>query len=420
MDVDDGGDIRVSDATSARRANRRVLIYGINYSPEPIGVGRYTGDIAGHLLQQGAQVTVVTAIPHYPGWAPRDGYLNWYRAESLSGVQVFRCPLVLKTEMSGIWRLVAPLSFAVASAPVAIWKILTMRPTTIVCVEPTLFSAPIALLFAKLIGARTVLHVQDMEIDAAFAVGYFKSSLIQKLALMYEKFVLRRFDAVITISQSMERKLRDKGVAAETLSVVRNWVDLGKIKALAKPSSYRAELGIPENRFVALYAGNIGRKQALDLILQAADELASRCQIDFVIAGDGPEKKRFVETFGKLPNVFFLPIQPEERLCDLLNLADVHLLPQQAGTADLVLPSKLGGMLASGKPCIVMADPGTELYEFLDGAVNLIPTGNLDVLVRALEHMAEADDTTAPQRSELAQRLRADHNLKFFADILLG
>src|SRR5690606_19418290 len=117
---------------------------------------------------QKADVTVVTTPPHYPGWSVRDGYSNNYSSECKNGVKIFRVPLFLKENMGGIWRLLAPVSFAATSAPVVLYNILRHRPQIVICVEPTLFAAPLATLAAKAVGARTVLHVQDLEVDAAF------------------------------------------------------------------------------------------------------------------------------------------------------------------------------------------------------------------------------------------------------------
>lgn len=400
---------------------RRVLIYGINYAPEPTGVGRYSGDIGAYLARAGHRVDVVTAVPHYPGWQPRDGYRNRYMREDMAGVRVVRCPLLLKSDMHGIWRLLAPLSFAVTSAPVAVWKILTARPDTVLCVEPTLFSSPIAVLFAKLVGARTVLHVQDLEIDAAFAVGHLGKGPMQKLAYWVEGRLLRAFTFVVTISTGMQAALRAKGVPAQRISIVRNWVDTDKVKPAAPDPMLREALGISPSAFTVLYAGNIGPKQALPLVLDAAEELVERPGLEFVVAGDGPEKAKLVARYGHLPNVRFLPIQPEERFQKLLSAVDCHILPQHSGTVDMLLPSKLGGMLASGKPCIVMANPGTELYDFLSEAAIMVSTDHPERLVLAITDLAGGRagvDKSA--QLELAEGLDIESCLKALSAIILG
>ncbi|WP_036259732.1 WcaI family glycosyltransferase [Methylocapsa aurea] len=357
-------------------SKRKILIYGINYAPEMIGVGRFTGEIGAYLAERGYDAAVVTAPPHYPGWrvAPPFRALR-YASEMRDGVKVLRCPLVLRTEMRGIWRLVAPASFALSSAPVALWRIVRTRPALVLCIEPTLFVAPVALL-ARLFGARVILHVQDLEIDAAFAVGHLKGGWLKSCVAKAESWLLRRFTGVITISGQMRKRLIAKGVEPSRIGIVRNWVDLGKIKPLDGPNGFRRELGLSDADFVILYAGNVGAKQALEVVLDAARLLAGKPNLHFVIAGDGPEKQRLMRDYADLRAVHFLPLQPEARLCELLNLANLHVLPQSQGAADLVLPSKLGGMLASGKPVLATADAGTELFEVLNGAAILVPAGD--------------------------------------------
>ena len=394
-------------------------MYGINYAPEPIGVGRYTGELGAYLVSQNIRVDVVTAVPHYPGWVLRSGYSNRYRVEYICGARVTRCPMFLTSEMRGLWRLFAPLSFAITSAPIAVWRIFSIRPDAVFCVEPTLFCAPVALLAAKLVGARTVLHVQDLEIDAAFSVGHLKSGFARNVAILIERVVLRCFDSIVTVSKRMLEKLTEKEIPRDRLSVVRNWVDLEKIIPQSGRSKYRDELELSDEIFVALYSGNVGPKQALPLVLEAASQLEQRKDLLFVIAGEGPEKSQLVARYGHLSNVRFLPLQPEERLCEFLNFANVHVLPQHAGAADLVLPSKLGGMLASGKPCIVMSDAGSELHDFLSTQVILTPSGDIRALAKSLVALMDSNVIHDPKsQRQLAGELAVGNSLSALQNIL--
>lgn len=392
---------------------KSVLIYAINYAPELIGCGRYTGEIGAYLVEHGTFVDVVTAPPHYPEWAVRAPYkAGRYAVAREPRHRITRCPIVLRRKMGGLWRMIAPFSFALSSAPVVLWRALTTRPETIFAVEPTLFAAPIALLAAKLSGARAVLHVQDLEVDAAFAVGHLKGGLVQKLAAGVERWVLDGFDQIVTISGKMQERLLAKGVKPDRVTIVRNWVDTSKIYPMSGPNRFRAELDIPPDRFVALYAGAIGAKQDLPVVLDAAERLQGSSGIMFVIAGDGPAKTGLVERYGHLDNVRFLPLQPEERLCELLNLADVHLLPQAAGAADLVLPSKIGGMLASGRPILATAEAGTEIYEFLAGTAVLTSPGEHSLLAKALLKLKRIGRSMRPQAGEALSALSAASNLR--------
>jgi colanic acid biosynthesis glycosyl transferase WcaI len=402
-----------------KSGRRRIFIYGMNYAPEVSGVGRYTAELAQYLSRQGDAVEVVTTAPHYPGWTVRAPYrASGYYREMRDGVRILRCPVWLHRRMQGLRRALAPLSFALTSAIPALWRIARTRPAVILVIEPTLFVAPVALLGAWMTGARAILHVQDLEVDAAFAVRHLSGQMLRRLAVAVEAWLLRRFDLVVTISTQMRHRLLAKRLQESRVEIVRNWIDLKKIRPLTGPNSYRAEMGLRDDHFVVLYAGNIGVKQALPLALESAAGLAGEERILFVIAGDGPEKPGLIARYGDLPNVRFLPLQPEERLCELLNLADLHLLPQDHNAAGFVLPSKLGGILASGRPLLAMADAGTELHDFLQGAAILVPAGDSRAVGAEIARLAQAPGQEPRQNAALLAQLDCDHNLAHFAALI--
>ena len=389
--------------------SQRIVIYGMNYAPEFTGVGRYTGEIGEHLASIGHEVSVVTTAPHYPGWKAQDGYSakTWFK-ETVAGATVFRCPLYLNVDMKGFRRLLAPLSFALTSAPVAFYQILKQRPDVVLAVEPTLFVAPMALLAGKLAGAKVVLHVQDLEIDAAFAVGHLRQGgLLAKLGAAFERVVMKGFDRVITISHRMAEKIVEKGVKADRVEMIRNWVDVDRIRPLAGASPYRAEFGLTDKDFVVLYAGAIGAKQGVGLLIEVARLLVDRPEVVFVVAGDGPMRPALEEAAKSLLNLRVKPFQPEERFSDFLGLADLHVLPQERGAADLLLPSKLGGMLASGRRILVTADAGTELALFLGDSCAFVPPGDAEAMAEAIAREAgtPADPDAGAARLQRAASL---------------
>jgi len=398
----------------------KLLVSAMNHAPELTGCGKYTGELVAAMARRGHQVEVVTAPPHYPGWTVKPPYRNRYSREARDGARLFRCPVLVREAMGGVWRLIAPLSFAATSAPVTVWRALRLRPDTVLSIEPTLFAAPFVLLAAKLAGARTVLHVQDLEVDAAFAVGHLGGAGgLKKLAGAFERFCLRRFDTIITISQRMAERISEKSVAPERIALVRNWVDLGHIQPMETAFAYRDELGLPRDAFVALYSGNIGPKQGLDVVVEAARRLSHRADIVFAIAGEGPSRKELQSRAEGLANVCFLPFQPYQRLPEFLSTCDLHLLPQQASTADLVLPSKLGGMLASGRPILVTAEPGTELADFLEDAATIILPGDAELMAQAIErHAAGAVADTRARCAALAATLSESSAMDLVEDIL--
>jgi colanic acid biosynthesis glycosyl transferase WcaI len=402
---------------------QKIVIYGMNYAPEFTGVGRYTGEIGEYLSLCHHQVAVITTPPHYPGWQVRGDDANGWRKEIVAGAAVYRCPLFLDPKMKGFKRLLAPLSFALSSAPVAFWQTLRRRPGVVLAVEPTLFVAPMALFAAKLVGAKAVLHVQDLEVDAAFAVGHLgDKGLLPRLGAAFERFVMRRFDRIITISNRMAERIADKGVDVGRIEMIRNWVDVDAIRPLEGPSAYRQELKLPAETFVVLYSGAIGAKQGIGLLIETARRLAARPDIVFVVAGDGPMRPAVEEAARSLSNIRPMPFQPEARFRDFLGLADLHVLPQDRGAADLVLPSKLGGMLASGRRIVVTADRETELAQFLGDSCACVPPGDADALAAAI--IDEATRTATPEgvaaRLTRASALAKTVVIERFTDALLS
>jgi len=230
-------------------------------------------------------------------------------------------------------------------------------------IAPSLMNAPFALAFARLSRAKAWLHIQDFELDAALKLGLLPGGKwLAKLAGWLEHFLLTSFDKVSSISESMLTHLTEKGLPPDKIMLLPNWVDTGQIYPLTDGRNpLRASLGLAPEQVTILYAGTMGKKQGLESLLDVAGHLQGQSQIQLILCGDGVVRAELEEAARGLPNIRFLPVQPKERLNQLLNLADIHVLPQKAGAADLVMPSKLTGMLASGKAIIATAEPNTEL-----------------------------------------------------------
>ncbi len=362
----------------------RILIYSINYFPELTGIGKYNGEMAEWLANHGHEVVIVTAPPYYPWWQVQQPYRSWiYRTELINKVKVHRCPLWVPRQPTGVKRLLHLFSFALTSIPLLLIQ-LFKRPDIIVVLEPTLFCAPAALGLARLSGARTWLHVQDFEVDAALGLGLVKAKAAGRTAAKIERWLMYGFDRISTISDSMLERLVTKGIMQEKTVLLPNWVDAHDIFPLPKASIYRAELGIEDDKCVALYSGNMGEKQGLEILLAAARSLQAESRLLFVLCGAGAARERLIQIGAGLHNVRWLPLQPAEKLNELLNLADVHLLPQRADAADLVMPSKLLGMLASGRPVLATAHPGTQLAKMVSSCGKVVEPGNAQGVAQGL------------------------------------
>jgi colanic acid biosynthesis glycosyl transferase WcaI len=348
----------------------RVLLYGLNQAPEPVGIGKYSGELGEWLAGRGHEVRAIAAPPYFPWWQAEG---NRYRREERNGVRIERCPLWVPRRPGGLTRLVHLASFAASSLPVLLaqWR---WHPQVILTIAPAFFCAPGALLLGRLCGRGTVswLHIQDFELDAAFALGMLKGQALRGLAEGWERATLRGFDRVSSISGAMVGRAVQKGVAAERAVLLANWVDLEAIQpqgpAERAANPYRRELGIGAEQRVVLYSGSMNKKQGLEMLVEVIRRLEGVRDLVWLLAGEGPTREELAQAVAGMERVRLLPLQPEERLNDWLNLAEVHLLPQKASAADLVLPSKLLGILASGRPVVASSPAGSELGEVAEVA----------------------------------------------------
>ena len=383
----------------------KIVLLSMNFAPELTGIGKYSGEMADALVARGHEVVVVCAPPYYPAWQVDATYSNqaWTREEPKRGLTILRCPVWVPRRPGGLARLLHLASFALSSFPVMM-RLAFGGASLFFVVAPALFCAPTGWLAAKIAGARSWLHIQDFELDAAFGLGLLKGDRVRDMVISGEGRLMRAFDRVSTISRQMSALLRDKGVAQDRTHLLPNWIDLDRVRPGARSPEMRSELGIQAGQVVCLYSGTLNRKQGLESVIGAARLLSSRTDIVFVICGNGELRPSLESAARGLANVRFLDLQPIEKLNALLNMADVHLLPQLQAAADLVMPSKLAGMLASGRPVVAGAAPGTEIALVVEGRGIVTQPESAPAFAQAIEALAED-----PARRELLGRAARDY-----------
>lgn len=385
----------------------RLLICGLNYAPEKVGIAVYTTGLAEALVAAGHEVTVIAGQPYYPQWRVEEGHppLGWTRREE-NGVTVLRVPHYVPRNPTGARRVVHHMSFAASGASPALLHALSKKPQLVIAVAPSLIAAPVARVAARLAGAPSWLHIQDLEVDAAFATGLLQPDKASgRLAMRFERGVIEGFDRISALSPEMCARLAQKGIASHKLTTLRNWADPIVAQQVGDPARFRQMFNIATDN-VALYSGNIANKQGIEIIVDAARHLRERGDLTFVVCGDGPNKQALMARAEGLTNIHFAPLQPKEDLPDLLAMATVHLLPQLATAADLVMPSKLTNMLASGRPVVATAAPDTGLAREVEGSGLATPPGDVAAFAAAVASLcADAElrsglGAAARQRAE--------------------
>jgi colanic acid biosynthesis glycosyl transferase WcaI len=368
----------------------RVLIYALNYAPEVVGAGKYTAELAEWLAVNGFSPRVICAPPYYPDWKVANPYKGWrYRRETMNGVDLWRCPLWVPRKPSGATRILHLLSFAISS----FWPLmrsLSWKPECLILMLPTLTSAPGAIVFKQVANCPAWIHIQDFELGAAIGLGLTDRGPMFRFLGRLERWFYRQFDLVSSISLRMSNRLKAMGISPDKVRLIPNWVDCALIGDDRRTGGLRQELGIQDGCFMALYAGTLNLKQGVEFIVETARILQDRPNLRFVICGAGPESRRLKNLANGLDNILWMDPLPTDRFPELLNAADMHLLTQLPGAADMVLPSKLGGILASGRPVIAAVGEGTEIAEILSGRGIVVPASDPGAIAGAVVELMDS------------------------------
>jgi glycosyltransferase involved in cell wall biosynthesis len=403
-----------------RLAGRRILIVGINYAPEHTGIAPYTTQTAEHFAASGADVLVLTGIPHYPHWTVPPGYRRRLSVrERRKDVLVRRLRHYVPRSQTAARRALYEASFGGQ----VLRQRLPWRPDVVVAVTPALLGANAASVLARRHGVPLVVVVQDLMGLAAVQSGIAGGPTVARTTAEIERRVLRRAADVITISEAFRDRVVSFGVEPSRVHVIRNWSHVSA--PTADRDKTRADRGWGPDLVVALHAGNMGLKQGLENVVEAARLAHERAvPVRFVLMGDGSQRARLVALAGDLPTIEFLPPCEEDSFTDLLAAADVLLVNELGSVVDMSLPSKLTSYFVAGRPVVaaVCADGGTAAEIRRSGAGSAVPPDDPSAVLGAVLQVtgddAVAESSTACARRYAESALSASAALAAFSEIV--
>lgn len=389
------------------RIGMRLLIVGINYSPELTGIGPYTSALANHLAAQGDQVTVVTGQPHYPDWRPPPGRSRRLVArEMLNGVRVLRVPHYVPRHQSAVRRALYEATFGITGL---IAMLSGQQPDAILGIVPSLSGGVLARVGARRFGVPYGLLFQDLVGPALRQTGIEGGGRLAGFAETLERWTTARAAAIGVVTEAFIPYLADVGVEPARIHHVPNWARLAPPDLT--PPATRNRFGWLDERQVVVHAGNMGLKQGLGQVVDAARLAASRGDpIRFVLVGGGSQAASLHAAAASLPNFEVLPVQQDGIYASLLSAADVLLLSELSTQLNMSLPSKLTSYLAAGRPILAAVPTGgaTALEVQRSGAGIVEPAGHPDRLLAALGRI-RGDASLAERLSVAGPIYAAEH-----------
>ena len=369
----------------------RVVVWGINYAPEITGIAPHNVALCEFLQRHGHDVEMVTTFAYYPAWRKRsEDRHKLFRTDRINDVPVHRCWHFVPARVSAWKRIVHEASFVLTST---MRILLLKRPDVYIIASPPLLLGTAAWFVGKLKRAPFVFHVQDLQPDAAVGLGMLKAGVFTRALYWLESFAYRHATRVSGISEEILDAFRRKGVPERKLILFPNAVALSGEAEIPERGRFRTKHGFAPDEFLATYAGNLGVKQGLNLLLDAADLLRSEKALRIVIAGDGAAREMLEKEVSrrKLTNVSMLPLQFGIDYKELLIDADISLITQQSGSGNAFFPSKLLITLAYSSPVVTVADEGSALARVVaDGHFgrNVVP-GKPELLGKTLRELAQ-------------------------------
>lgn len=340
----------------------RVIIWGINYAPEFTGIAPHNVALCEFLRERGHDAQMVTTFAYYPTWRKRaEDHGQLYRTEVINGVPVHRCWHFVPRRVNAWKRILHEGSFIVTST---IFTLLQARADVYVIVSPPLLLGAAAWLVTTIKSAPFVFHVQDLQPDAAVGLGMIHPGWFTRALYALERLAYDKASKVSGISQEILGAFRRKGVPEQKLIYFPNSVVIPKDSDQPPRGKFRSKYNLSPNEFLAVYAGNLGVKQGLGMLIDAA-RLVKNPRVRIVICGDGAARESLEQRIRdeNLPNVSLLPLQEASEYPALLMDTDVNLITQLSGSGNAFFPSKLLHMLAYGSAVVTVADEGSALAE---------------------------------------------------------
>ena len=385
------------------RARGPLAVISSNYWPEPTGVSRTVTEFTEFLTRRNVHVRVATAMPYYPQWEIYPGYRrSLYRSEGRNGVTIFRAWHRVRPAPSAVGRVLQEVTLCLVGLPMMLRALWGARLAYVVV--PALGYASLGAFVARSLGSPVVLVVKDVMPEAAIETGLLRNRAV----IAVSRWLARRLYAVAseiqTLGEGMARRIVAAGGAPGKVRVVPDTIDGRELAPVPQEQNEFRRQFVPPGGFAVVHAGNMGRKQDLDLLLRAADRLRAEPDIRFLVFGDGAVRTDFLRRRDQLhlKNVSHYPLQERSFLSHMLCGADVVLVSQLAEVVDIVVPSKLVTAMGAGAMILAACAHESETAKLIgaSGGGLLVEAGDDAALAGAILSIRDGKVNTTAYRTK--------------------
>ncbi|MFD2934225.1 glycosyltransferase family 4 protein [Spirosoma flavum] len=348
-------------------ATERVLIYSQAFFPDHSGIPIYSSDFAFYCSENGYDVDVITGFPFYPQWEKRkEDKGKLFAKETVKGISIYRGYLYVAKNPTSFQRILHELTLVLFAL---LNSFRVKRPDIIVVFTTPVLLGVIAAFMNLFWKRKLVINVQDFQVEAAYSLGMLKGSTVLHIINKIEIWSYKQAHHVSSISNSMTQLLIDRKKIDHTKVILwPNWLHVKESKSdFPEKGLFRQKFGISQDSFLVAYAGNIGKKQGLEILVDIATKFSVRPDLLFLIIGEGSGLESLKAYAAKLgvENVLFLPFLNAQEYKEYLVDVDAIFISQMKIPFDVYFPSKLLGIMSVGQLLIISADQNSELYKVM-------------------------------------------------------
>lgn len=364
----------------------RVLLVTTNFWPEPTGISVYTSDLAESLKVEGHHVSVLTSLPHYPWWKVPKEFEHLIEGKSWhDGIEVIRAKHLVPPRMNALVRMRFETSLWWNLRRVS-KKLLDKDFDVVVACIPTVAAGIVGRNIAKNLGIPFELIVQDLSGAGAKQSGLRGGAVISKIAHAVEGRALLSADGLVVVSPAMQDVVVGLGVPESRVTQITNY-SARVIESVDKDVA-RAKFGWSPEDFIVIHTGNMGAKQDLGNVVQAAWALKDKAHVKIYLVGHGNQEANLKQACVGKANIAVLPAVSDSDYSALLSAADLLLVNERSTQMEMSLPSKLTSYLYSERAVIAAVPRGGATWKFLDGVAVLVEAGDPNALAAKINELS--------------------------------
>jgi colanic acid biosynthesis glycosyl transferase WcaI len=384
----------------------RILVLSINYWPDETGIAAFNIRRCEYLAARGHQVTICTGPPYYPQWRVPSAYRGkLIQREERNGVTILRSWMFVPQQLSTKKRVLHEASFLAGSFFRAL---ASPKPDLIFAVSPPLGLGLTASTLGRLWKVPYIFDVEDLQPDAAVELGMMQRGRLTDFLYNVEWRAYQNAALISTLTEGMRQRIVQKGIDESKVVLFPPRADatLYTLRQRRDGAAFREKYGLT-GKLIISHSGNMGVKQGLDVILQAAERSRDRDEIRYLFVGDGAMRAQ-LETKAsarKLSNVLFLPLLESDEFAAMLAATNIALITQQRVVSDIVFPSKTVTLLSAGCPVIASVNSGSEVARAVlrSGAGLVVEPENGELLCSAINELAASPQTLARMGQQATQ-----------------